>query len=46
MDYKGTFFGITGKPGVVIVYGLRGNAYRSADGGASWQKIETGISVG
>lgn len=46
VDYQGTFFGITGKPGAIIVYGLRGNAYRSADGGASWQKIETGISVG
>jgi len=46
VDYQGTFFGITGKPGAVIVYGLRGNAYRSADGGVSWQKIETGISVG
>jgi len=46
VDYQGTFFGITGKPGVVIVYGLRGNAYRSMDGGASWQKIETSISVG
>lgn len=46
VDYQGTFFGITGKAGSVIVYGLRGNAYRSADGGASWQKIETGISVG
>uniref|UniRef100_UPI0025E6C37E WD40/YVTN/BNR-like repeat-containing protein n=1 Tax=Rhodoferax sp. TaxID=50421 RepID=UPI0025E6C37E len=46
VDYQGTFFGITGKPGSVIVYGLRGNAFRSADGGASWQKIDTGISVG
>lgn len=46
VDYQGTFFGIIGKPGAVIVYGLRGNAYRSADGGASWQKVETGVSVG
>lgn len=46
VDYKGTFFGITGKPGAVIVYGLRGNVFRSGDGGASWQKVETGVSAG
>jgi photosystem II stability/assembly factor-like uncharacterized protein len=44
--YKGTYFGITGKPGVAIVYGLRGNAFRSGDGGASWKKIETGLQMG
>ena len=43
--YAGTFFGMTGKPGVVLVYGLRGNAYRSTDAGASWNKIETGLPV-
>lgn len=43
--YQGTFFGITGKSGSVIVFGLRGNVFRSHDGGASWQKIETGIPV-
>lgn len=44
--YRGTFFGITGNSGSVIAFGLRGNAFRSGDGGASWQKIETGIPVG
>jgi len=44
--YDGTYFGITGKPGSVLVFGLRGNVYRSADGGASWQKVDTGIPVG
>ena len=43
--YAGTFFGMTGKPGVVLVYGLRGNVYRSTDAGASWSKIETGLPV-
>jgi photosystem II stability/assembly factor-like uncharacterized protein len=46
VDYKGTFFGIIGKPGSVIVYGLRGNAFRSGDGGKTWQKIETGVMAG
>jgi len=44
--YEGTYFGITGKPGSVLVFGLRGNAYRTADGGASWQKVDTRIPVG
>ena len=43
--YTGTFFGMTGKPGVVLVYGLRGNVYRSTDAGVSWSKIETGLPV-
>jgi photosystem II stability/assembly factor-like uncharacterized protein len=45
-DYQGSFFGIVGKPGTVLVYGLRGSVYRSSNGGTSWQKIETGISQG
>jgi photosystem II stability/assembly factor-like uncharacterized protein len=44
--YTGTYFGVIGKPGVTIIYGLRGNAYRSLDGGKKWQKIETGLQMG
>lgn len=44
--YQGSFFGLTGKAGAVIVYGLRGNVYRSADAGLSWQKIDTGVQTG
>jgi photosystem II stability/assembly factor-like uncharacterized protein len=44
--YKGTFFGVTGKPGAVVVFGIRGNAFLSRDGGASWQKVETGVPAG
>lgn len=43
--YKGSFFGITGKTGCVIVYGLRGNAFVTRDSGATWKKIETGVRV-
>lgn len=43
--YSGTLFGITGKTNNVIAFGLRGNAFRSQNGGASWQKVETGIPV-
>lgn len=44
--YTGTFFGITGKPGAVVAFGMRGNAFRSRDGGSRWEKVETGIPVG
>jgi photosystem II stability/assembly factor-like uncharacterized protein len=44
--YQGTFFGITGKDRSVVAFGMRGNAYRSTDRGASWKQIETGVPVG
>ena len=44
--YKGTYFGVLAKPGLVMTYGLRGNAYRSNDGGTSWQKVETNVQTG
>ncbi|MCY1411636.1 Ycf48-like protein [compost metagenome] len=43
--YNGTFFGITGKPGAVLVFGLRGNAYRSVDAGANWSKVDLGLPL-
>ena len=46
VPYKGALFGVTGSAKSVVVFGLRGNAYRSTDGGRSWQKIETGLQVG
>lgn len=44
--YKGSFFGITGNADTVLAYGLRGNLFRSTDGGGSWQKIETATLAG
>ena len=46
LPYKGTLFGITGSEKSVVVFGLRGNAFRSVDRGRSWQKVETGLQVG
>ncbi|HSW04340.1 YCF48-related protein [Aquabacterium sp.] len=44
--YKGSFFGLLAtRSGALIAYGLRGNALRSADQGASWDKLETGVTV-
>jgi photosystem II stability/assembly factor-like uncharacterized protein len=44
--YKGTYFGVVGTGTAVIVYGLRGHAYRSTDSGAHWTPIDTGIQEG
>jgi len=46
IPYNGSFFGITGKAGVVVAFGLRGNVFRSTNGGAAWQKVETGVQAG
>lgn len=45
-SYSGTFFGVTGKQGAVIAFGMRGNVFRSSDDGANWKKIETGVPAG
>ncbi|RJG15607.1 glycosyl hydrolase [Massilia cavernae] len=46
LPYKGTLFGVTGTENMALVYGLRGNAWRSTDGGASWIKADTGVNAG
>jgi photosystem II stability/assembly factor-like uncharacterized protein len=44
--YKGSFFGLlAARSGTLIAHGLRGNAFRSVDGGARWDKIDTGVPV-
>ncbi|POG10212.1 glycosyl hydrolase [Pseudomonas putida] len=41
--YQGSWFGILGKPGEVLAYGLRGHLARSLDGGQSWTEVDTGL---
>ena len=43
--YQGSFFGVVGKPGEALVYGLRGNVLRSTDGGLSWTPLDTGLHI-
>lgn len=45
-SYPGGLFGVIGTPQVLIAFGLQGTALRSWDGGASWQRVETGLRVG
>ncbi|KQV99338.1 YCF48-related protein [Rhizobacter sp. Root1221] len=45
--YKGSYFGLLASPtGAVVAYGLRGNAYRSADQGQTWAQVRTGVTEG
>ena len=46
LPYEGTLFGVLGDAGLVLVYGLRGNVWRSLDGGTRWSKVDTGIDAG
>lgn len=41
--YNGSFFGIVGTGAYVIAYGIGGSAYRSRDGGVTWQRLPTGV---
>ena len=44
--YKGSFFGLLAtRDGLLLAYGLRGHAYRSADRGATWEPVDTGVTV-
>jgi photosystem II stability/assembly factor-like uncharacterized protein len=39
--YEGSFFGlIAGSGGRLLVYGLRGNAFRSVDNGRTWTRVD------
>jgi photosystem II stability/assembly factor-like uncharacterized protein len=42
VPYRGSLFGITGDASQLIVFGLRGNAWRSIDSGNSWLQLDTG----
>lgn len=43
--YPGSWFAAVGRPGSLILVGLQGNAWRSVDAGASWQRLQTGTSA-
>lgn len=44
-DSAGSFFGIAGNGKVLLAYGLRGTAYRSRDGGTSWERVNVPVDA-
>jgi photosystem II stability/assembly factor-like uncharacterized protein len=44
--YAGSFFGLVGSPLGIVLYGMRGHAYFSADEGRSWRPVATGLDAG
>jgi photosystem II stability/assembly factor-like uncharacterized protein len=44
-SYNGSFFGVADAKGAAIVFGLRGNVFRSDDAGKTWSKVETGLTA-
>jgi photosystem II stability/assembly factor-like uncharacterized protein len=44
--YQGSLFGLVADRDAVIAFGLRGQAYRSTDGAATWRKLVTGVETG
>ena len=41
VDYTGSMFGVVDAGEAVLVYGLRCNAFRSTDGGATWTRVDS-----
>lgn len=41
VDYAGSLFGVADAGDAVLVFGLRGNAFRSTDGGATWTRVDS-----
>ena len=44
--YAGSFFGFVGRDDDVLAHGLRGTAFRSRTGGASWNKLSLNLNAG
>ena len=43
--YNGSYFGVIDAKSAVVVFGLRGNVYRTDDGGKTWSKVDTGLTA-
>jgi photosystem II stability/assembly factor-like uncharacterized protein len=44
--YKGTLFGAVVTPSAVLVFGMNGTAFRSINGGQTWEKLEIASRAG
>ncbi len=45
LPYSGSLFGVIGAHDAVLVFGLRGNVFRSEDGGVHWSKVDAGLAA-
>ena len=45
LPYTGGLFGVIDAQGAVLVFGLRGNVFRSEDGGGHWSRIDAGLAA-
>lgn len=45
LPYTGSFFGVARAQDAVLAFGLRGNVWRSDNGGAAWQKADAGLTA-
>jgi photosystem II stability/assembly factor-like uncharacterized protein len=45
MPYQGSMFGIAERGDCIMVFGLRGHAQETCDGGDSWLELDTGIEA-
>lgn len=43
VPYKGSFFGVAAAGNAVLAFGLRGNVWRSDNGGIGWTKVDAGL---
>jgi len=43
VPYNGSFFGVAAAGDAALAFGLRGNVWRSDDGGRTWVKVEAGL---
>lgn len=44
--YVGSFFGAIGKNSLLVLFGMRGNAFASRDGGVTWSTLKTNTTAG
>lgn len=45
VQYQGSLFGVVDAGSAVLTYGIKGNVFRSADGGATWTKVDSRLAA-
>ena len=45
VDYQGSLFGVVDAGDAVLTFGLKGNVFRSADGGKTWGKVDSQLQA-